>query len=135
MTRLHRITLTFALLALPATAHYPAVRVIDGDTVSVPLTMIERLPSLASVRLVGVNAPELRGKCEAERQLAEAARLYVRDRIDQAKTVRVEFVRWDAYGGRVDGRITIDGKDLGADLIAAGLAVPSSGKRVGAWCR
>lgn len=123
------------VFSAPAAAAYD-VRVIDGDTVNVPAGAVRGLPKRFSVRLIGVNAPESKGKCEKERQLAEAAKLYVRDRLANGKRIKYQFVRWDKYGGRVDGRITIDGKDLAADLVSGGFAVPySGGKRDPAqWC-
>lgn len=127
--------LLLCLLPLAAFGAYD-VRVIDGDTVNVPMGTVVNMPSRVSVRLIGVNAPETRqAACDRERAAGEAAKVYVRDRFATATRVKIEFVRWDKYGGRVDGRITLDGKDLATDLVAAGFAAPySGGVRVNVWC-
>lgn len=72
------------------------VRVIDGDTLQVTVTAraATRLPGqdvelatavVETVRLAGVNAPETRGKCEAEKAAARAARLFLEERLRGAK--------------------------------------------------
>lgn len=132
-----RIFLPLLFLAFPASAAYD-VRVIDGDTVNVPVGVVVGMPGRVSVRLIGVNAPETRqAKCAKERQLGEAAKIYLRDRFANATRVKIEYVRWDKYGGRVDGRINLDGADLSDDLVKAGFAVPYGGGRrdLTYWCR
>lgn len=126
------------LLLVPslAFAHYPNVRVIDGDNVYVPNHMVENMPMGISVRLIGINTPEIRAaKCDKERLMGEAAQLFIRDAIDRSTAFSVKYVKWDKYGGRIDGIITVDGKDLSQLLIDAGLAVPyTRGIRVNVWC-
>lgn len=112
-------------------------RTIDGDTINVPLGVVKNMPKRISVRLIGINTGETgsRAACEKEREMGEAAKLYVRDRLDTATKVKVSFVRWDKYGGRFAGRIAVDGKDLGEEMIRAGLAVAyTKGRRPNPWC-
>jgi micrococcal nuclease len=94
------------------------------------------MPDRLSVRLIGINAPETKtAKCKAERDAGEAAKLYVSDRLARATEVKVEFIKWDKYGGRFDGKVTVDGKDLTTEMLAAGMATPyDGGKRVNVWC-
>lgn len=111
-------------------------RVIDGDTIKVPTGAVTGLPSIISVRFYGVNAPEIHGKCDKEKALAQAAKTYVTNRLKAAKTITITYVRQDKYA-RVDGKVTLDGQDLAADLIKNGYAVAYSG---GArdpmfWCK
>lgn len=123
------------LLCFPAHGAFD-FRVIDGDTVNVPMSVVVGMPTRISVRLMGINAPESTGyKCANEKAVADAATLWVRDRLAKATTATVQYVRWDKYGGRIDGRITVDGLDLAQELIKAGFAVPySGGVRVNVWC-
>lgn len=129
------LVLLFLLPAL-ALAHYPGIRVIDGDTVYVPTHMVSGFPVGISVRVLGVDTPETRGaKCDNERQMGEAAKIFVRDVLAKAESVSITYRKWDKYGGRINGTIVVDGKDLGTMLIAAGLAVPySGGARANVWC-
>lgn len=136
-----RIFLAIPLLALalPVLAQKQQdIRVLDGDTVEVPIKNVAGHPKRVSVRLKGINAAETgtRAACDAERAAGEAAKVYVRDRLTQAKRIKVQFISRDKYGGRVVGMVTLDGKDLAQDMVKGGYAVAySGGKRVNAWCK
>ncbi len=56
--------------------------VYDGDTVHGALTLLPYPPTLLvdSVRLAGIDTPELRGKCDAEKTKARAARTALRNK-------------------------------------------------------
>lgn len=146
MWRMARTATTAAALALagaPAIAAetldgpVPArvLRVIDGDTVAVRARIWLGQDVEIRVRLEGVDAPELRGRCARERVLAARARDFLVRRLDDQR-VRLRAVRYDKYGGRVLARIeSAAGEDLGAALIAAGLARPYAGGARAPWCR
>lgn len=88
------------------------VEVVDGDTVVVALDG-ER----ERVRLIGINAPE-RGECLAE----EAAR-WLRDRTAGRDVELVpDRTDRDQYG-RLLRYVELDGADVGAELVRAGLAL------------
>ena len=53
-------------------------KVYDGDTLTVEAYPWPGLEAKASVRVDGVDTPEIRGKCEAEKQKAIEARDYVK---------------------------------------------------------
>ncbi|MEM9170289.1 MAG: thermonuclease family protein [Pseudomonadota bacterium] len=107
------------------------VRVVDGDTLKVAAAIWIEQEVTVSVRLAGVDAPELfRPKCDAERRLARAAKDRLRD-LAGADVVLYE-VRSGKYGGRVVARVeTADGVDVAAALVRTRHAV--EGAR-GAWC-
>lgn len=129
------------LIAMPAhgAEKYPGPyrmtveRVLDGDSikgrVSVwPGTVIE-----ATIRIDGIDTPELRGKCEAEKQKAREARDYLRAMLGGMPLVY--DVRPDKYGGRYVARlVTAQGVDVAAGMIAAGLARPYDGGKRQPWC-
>jgi endonuclease YncB( thermonuclease family) len=101
-----------------------AVRVIDGDTISLN-------DGLPNVRLVGFNAPETgdRARCPAERQLGERAKQRLHDMVDAGALSFREIACSCRPGsdvcnyGRRCGSLFVSGKDVGATLIAEGLAV------------
>jgi endonuclease YncB( thermonuclease family) len=113
--------------ALSAPIEAGDVRVIDGDTIRV----YQKQPN---VRLVGFNAPETRrAVCDAERELGAKATRRVRDLIGDG-SLDFEFVACSCppgtegtpacnYGRRC-GTLKANGRDVGAILIAEGLAVP-----------
>lgn len=88
------------------------VDVVDGDTVEVELA-----DGRETVRFVGINAPE-RGEC-----LADEATRWLRDRIGgrEVELVVDESDR-DRYG-RLLRHVEVDGTDVGAELVRAGLAL------------
>jgi endonuclease YncB( thermonuclease family) len=93
-----------------------------------------------SVRLAGVDAPEIRGGCRRERELARRAHDFVASRLATGRTdaprVQLRDVRYGKYARRIVARVeTAAGLDLGAALVAAGLAQPYDGGRRPAWCR
>ena len=108
--------------------------VIDGDTLRVKARVWLGQEVDTLVRLHGVDAPELDGRCADERRRAEDARAFVR-RWTQDRPVTLVDVRTDKYGGRVLARVmAADGTDLGAALVAAGLAKAYRGGRRVPWC-
>lgn len=104
-----------------------SVRVIDGDTISLD-------DGRANVRLVGFNAPETgsRARCETERQKGEAAKQRLRELVEGGRldfrqvacscppgTEGTEACNF----GRRCGILNVDDRDVGASLVAEGLAV------------
>ncbi len=119
------------------------VSVLDGDTLEVRVHIWLGQDLSTRVRLAGIDAPELKGKCDRERDLARRARAYLLARLDPAAAgaatgagmVRLRDVRYGKFAGRVLARVeTLDGMDLGEGLLAAGLARPYDGRRRASWC-
>ncbi len=113
------------------------VAVIDGDTIEVRAVIWLGQVVSTRVRLAGIDAPELRGKCARERALAERARAYLLARLEGGERVQVRLrdIRYGKYAGRVLARVeTAGGEDLGRGLMAAGLARPYAGRARTSWC-
>ncbi len=113
------------------------VAVIDGDTLEVRAVVWLGQTLRTRVRLLGVDAPELKGKCARERALAERARAFVLARLapDGGAPVRLRNIRYGKYAGRVLAEVeTARGEDLGRGLMAAGLARPYGGRARASWC-
>jgi endonuclease YncB( thermonuclease family) len=93
------------------------VRAVDGDTLVVA--------GGQHIRLSGIDAPELRQPCQTAAGVAwpcgEAARLVLQLLVDRG-TVTCEVQQTDRYG-RALARCAVEGMDLGAALVRAGLAV------------
>ena len=86
------------------------------------------------MRLAGIDTPELKGKCEAERALAQEARAMV-ERILASGHALLLDVTYDKYGGRALAEVHDEaGREVGAQLIAAKLARPYGGKAKLGWC-
>jgi micrococcal nuclease len=119
---------------LPGPIPAEVVRVVDGDTVEVEAQIWLGQRVQVSVRLRGVDTPELRGRCDAERQAAAKARARLTELVGGG-AVQLADVGYDKFGGRVLARMrNARGRDLGEALIADGLARAYDGRARRAWC-
>jgi micrococcal nuclease len=116
-----------------------AVRVVDGDTFEARLRIWFNQDVTILVRLEGVDAPELRGRCEQERRLA----LESRDALAAILASGEVFVRdlhADKYNGRAVARAIVTDRagafndDVGALLLAGGYARAYAGRARASWC-
>jgi endonuclease YncB( thermonuclease family) len=108
-------------------------RVLDGDTVKVAAQIWVDQTVTISVRLRGVDAPEIfRPQCAAERVAAQKAKDFIAALLAGGEATLFDIDR-DKYGGRVVARIeTESGEDVSAALLAEGLAVEDG--EVDPWC-
>jgi endonuclease YncB( thermonuclease family) len=107
------------LLAAPARAQ----QAIDGDTFRI---------GAESIRILNIDAPELSHPgCASE----HAAALRARDRLAELLRGGVVVLRRgrDLYGRTLAIVLDLDGEDIGARLVAEGLARPWDGRRR-PWC-
>lgn len=108
--------------------------VYDGDTFRVDIAGLHPLMGQnIPVRLRGVDAPEIRGKCEAEKSLAIKARDYVRALLGGAKEIILQNIDRGKYF-RIVADVSVDGLDLGETLIEVKLGRPYDGGKKGSWC-
>jgi endonuclease YncB( thermonuclease family) len=123
--------------AAPARLAHAAevLRVIDGDTFEARVRLWPGLDVTTRVRLRGIDAPELKARCDDERAHAEAAREALRTILDQGE-VRIAQVMPDKYGGRVlADAFTRSTPDVSAALLQSGVARRYDGGRRNDWCR
>ena len=127
------ILLTIATLAMAETVTVStgALVIVDGDTV--------RLDG-QRLRLLDIDAPEThQAHCAAERKAGDRARLALAAMLDGQQVAIVYSGRIDPYG-RPLVRLFVDGRDAGAALLAAGLALPyvpgrsAHAARTAHWC-
>ena len=109
-------------------------RVIDGDTlaVRVPVWIGQDLRVLVRVR--GIDAPERKSRCAAERRLASRARAYLAAMV-RAGSVRLTRISGGKYFGRVLADVTTaDGDDVARQLLGRKLVRPYRGRARAGWC-
>jgi endonuclease YncB( thermonuclease family) len=103
------------------------VSVFDGDTFR---CNIKSLPPIIgeniSIRVNGVDTPEIRGKSDREKLLAIEAREFVRQVFQDAKIIILKDIQRPKYF-RLLADVFVDGVGLGGLLINKGLAVPYDG--------
>jgi endonuclease YncB( thermonuclease family) len=128
--------------AAPAATHPAEVlRVIDGDTFEARVHVWPGLDITTKIRLRGIDAPELRAKCAAERTMAEAARDALGAMLAEG-TVGISGVTLDKYGGRVVADAgTRSIANVSSEMLAKGHARRYAGGRrddqaaPGSWLR
>jgi endonuclease YncB( thermonuclease family) len=110
------------------------LRVIDGDTFEARVRIWPGMDVTTRIRLRGIDAPELRARCGAERDKAVAAREALA-RILREGDVGVMRVAQDKYGGRVDADVSSAATaDVAAALLGHGLVRRYAGGRRQSWC-
>jgi endonuclease YncB( thermonuclease family) len=99
-------------------------RAVDGDTIHC---------GEQRVRVIGLDAPELRGRCEAERRLAQAATERLSDLLEEG--VHLETNGQDRFGRTLAVVRDARGEDVARVLIRERLARAYDGRgpREG-WC-
>ena len=116
--------------------HHPVdvVRTIDGDTFEARVHLEPGLDPTTRVRLRGIDAPELKGACRQELELAEAAGAALRGLLGQGE-VTIYNIGPDKYNGRVVAdAATRQTENVSAALLAAGHVRSYSGGRRSGWC-
>jgi len=108
--------------------------VYDADTFRVNIkTWPDIIGRGISIRVLGIDAPEIRGKCSAEKQAAQRARLFTVSVLHNARRIELRNIQRGKYF-RILADVWVDGKRLAQGLIKAGHArVYKGGKRLG-WC-
>ena len=140
LTRLITLAALLPVLALAKPSDYGRVTVdlvnsvYDADTFRVtvkswPAIVGDNMP----IRLNGVDAAEIRGKCAEEKARARAARDFTREQLNQAKTIELRNIRRGKYF-RILSDVFVDGVDLAALLIQHNHARPYQGGKREGWC-
>lgn len=110
----------------------------DGDTIYIQMPGLSGEIADMSVRVAGIDTPEIRGKCVAEKAAAVKARDRVREILAYAvqSEAPVQFCNpsWGRYGGRVVAWVTIGDVWLHEALIAEGHARSYDGGKREGWC-
>ena len=102
------------------------ISVIDGDTILVEAKPWPQHKVTVLVRIRGIDAPELKAKCESTRRAAARAK----ERLAELThgRIRLTNISGDKYFGRVVADVSVDeGGDVGSALLARGLVLAYGG--------
>jgi endonuclease YncB( thermonuclease family) len=111
------------------------ITVTDGDTFKARVPVWNGVEIVTAVRVNGIDAPELRGKCDFEKVKAEEASAALAHYLQTAKSVTLQNVKDDKYSGRVVADVIVDGKSLSSEMIRTGLVRPYNGGTRAGWCK
>lgn len=111
------------------------ISIYDADTFRVN---IKGYPSIVgeniSIRVNGVDAPEIKGKCESEKTAAQKAKQFTVEALKSAKTVELRNVKRGKYFRILADVYTDDHQSLAEGLIKSGHARPYDGGKREGWC-
>ena len=109
-------------------------RVVDGDTLAVRVAIWIEQDLSVLVRIRGIDAPEVRGKCESEKEHAREATVALQQLV-AGGDVALTTIEGDKYFGRVIADVmTSAGENVGAALIASGHVRTYDGGERESWC-
>jgi len=110
------------------------ISVYDGDTLRVN---IDSFPDIVGknirIRIKGIDAPEIKGKCQKEIDLAIMARDYLRNAINKSNLIELRNIERGKYF-RIVGELYIDGENISNNLIKRKLAYHYNGGKKRSWC-
>ena len=111
------------------------VRNYDGDTITFNLPGLHPIiGEKVSIRVNGIDSPEIRGKCEQEKYSAKQARELVADILMDAERIDLKNIERGKYF-RIAADVFVDGESLADILIEAGMAVRyDGGTKTKDWC-
>lgn len=105
------------------------ISIIDGDTLLVAAKPWPQQTISVSVRIRGVDAPELKSRCPELRTRAIAAKRALASILAASRgQLSLSSISGDKYFGRVVADVIAgDGQDAAAELLAAGMVRPYDG--------
>ena len=111
------------------------VRNYDGDIITFNLPDLHPIiGEKISVRVNGIDTPEIKGNCEKEKYDAQQAKEMVAEILKDAEQITLKNMERGKYF-RIAADVLIDGEDLGGMLVEAGVAVRyDGGKKNHKWC-
>ncbi|WP_026301149.1 thermonuclease family protein [Colwellia piezophila] len=135
------IVITFLALTVNAKdKNYGSAQVLevtsiyDGDTFRANL---KGYPAIIgehmSIRINGIDTPELRGKCDKEKQLARKAKQFTVEHLRAAKNITLNNIKRGKYF-RLIADVYVDGVSLGELLLKQGHAIRYDGETKKNWC-
>jgi micrococcal nuclease len=83
---------------------------------------------------LGLDTPEIHGKCKEEKELAQKAKKYVVDQISNDPMI-LKNIHYGKYAGRILADVELkNGHDLAQLLIRKGLGRQYLGGKRKSWC-
>ena len=110
------------------------LEVRDGDSLVVLATIWPGQSIKTHVRILGLDAPELKARCAVERVHARLARQHLMKIIGR-EPIFLSKVRGGKYFGRVLADVSNNQRlDIKSAMIEAGVARPYRGRKRQSWC-
>ncbi len=109
--------------------------IVDGDTFAAVVMLADEIEITVRVRIIDIDAPEMKGECDREIKMANQARERLGELIPVGSTVQLSGVKDDKYLGRIDAHVkSAAGANVSEVLIREGLVRPYNGGKRQPWC-
>lgn len=110
--------------------------IYDGDTFRANIHDVHPIVGeRMSIRVAGIDTPEIRGKCAKEKELARKAKQVTVNFLRSSKVIELREVKRGKYF-RIVADVYGDNKPLASKLIESGLAVKyEGGTKAKDWCK
>lgn len=130
------------ILLLPLTGYgetYPVFAttgyIFDGDTFAAHVKLENGISVSLSIRILGIDTPEIHGECESEIKAAFKARDKLVTLLPENSVVQLSDIKDDKYLGRIDANVKLsDGRDVGKIMLQEKLARKYTGGKRQKWC-
>jgi len=108
--------------------------IYDADTFRVNITgWPDVIGKHMSIRVLGVDAPEIRGKCDAEKKAARLAKQFTVEKLRQASVIELRNIKRGKYF-RILADVYVDNENLADALIKTQHGRPYNGGKRQGWC-
>ncbi len=110
--------------------------IYDGDTFRANLVGYPEIVGYRiGIRVNGIDTPEMRGKCQKEKDLARKAKQFAVTKLRASKKIELRNMKRGKYF-RIVADVYVDNRNLGTMLIENHLAVSyDGGHKAKDWCR
>ena len=109
--------------------------IYDGDTFRANIKDYPKIIGYrVSIRINGIDTPELRGKCKEEIKMARAAKRKTVTLLRGAKHIELRNMKRGKYF-RILADVYVDGVSVADELLKGGYAVRYSGGHKIDWCK
>ncbi|MEX0954619.1 MAG: thermonuclease family protein [Rhizobiaceae bacterium] len=119
---------------VPGPVEARVLRVIDGDSFVAEARVWPGHTVTVSVRIRGIDAPEMKSRCEAERQAAKRSRAALEAMIGAGPVAMTNIGGGKFYGRVVADVTTPDGRAVAPAMITGNGARLYAGGKRRAWC-
>ena len=109
--------------------------VYDGDTFRANIKGYPKIVGYRmSVRILGIDTPELKAKCKREKDLAINAKRLTASMLGDGKRIELRNIKRGKYF-RILADVYVDGISIGDELIRNNLALKYDGGTKIDWCK
>jgi len=109
--------------------------IYDGDTFRANIKGYPKIVGYRmSIRVIGIDTPEMRAKCSKEKELARAAKKFTVSLLRGAGHIELRNIKRGKYF-RILADVYVDGISIADELLKGGYAVRYDGGTKIDWCK